>query len=61
MLSVSEGEQIEQQQQITSISSSQKLIHCKVKKKLISQEAQSRISQSELSAKRALEQIGSIR
>ena len=56
ILSVSEDEQIKQQQQIVSFN--QRLLTLQSEKETIDQEAQSRISQSELSAKRALEQIG---
>ena len=56
VLSIDEEEQIKQQQQIVSLN--QRLLTFQSEKETIDQEAQSRISQSELSAKRALEQIG---
>ena len=56
VLSVSEEEQTKQQQQIVSLN--QRLLTLQSEKDSVDQEAQSRISQSELSAKRALEQIG---
>ena len=56
VLSIGEEEQIKQQQQIVSLN--QRLLTLQSEKDAIDYEAQSRINQSELSATRALEQIG---